>query len=300
MNLDLKSTPSRTIINFKKMGFKQLYVLGRYNYTRSQRELAEHKHVGMLEICYYDKGRQVFEVEDEKYLVRGGDVFLHYPGEKHSSGGSPEEKGKLYWLIVSASPKKAGAFKNDELSYLCNKLLVRKERHFRGSALLKNILEDIFTTCSSKEDKGINFIRIKVQVQLFFLELLACARRTGKATDNSRINKVLNFIDDNIQEHIGISTLAKKINLSESRFKNFFKEITGLTPGDYIQKKKIEKAIQLIKEDPDCPLSEIAYELNFSTPQYFSTVVKKYTGKSPSSLKEMIAKQNSPRPQRTY
>ncbi len=292
MKLDLKSTPSRTIINLKQMGFKQLYVLGRYNYTQSQHQLPEHRHVGMLEICYYDKGRQVFEVESEKYLVRGGDIFLHYPGEKHSSGGSPEEKGRLYWLIVSVPRKRSGAFKNDELSYLFSRLLEKRRRHFRGSTLLKNILEDIFTTISNKDDKGINFISIKVKIQLFLLELIACAGRTRKATDNARINQVLHFIDENIHEHIGIATLAAKINLSESRFKNFFKEITGLTPGDYIQKKKIDKAIQMIKENPARSLSEIAYGLNFSTPQYFSTVVKKYTGKSPSSLKEIIVRQD--------
>lgn len=262
-------------------------VLGRYNYKKAEKELSEHIHKGMLEICYYDKGSQIFEVENTKYLVKGGDVFIHYPDEKHGSGGFPEEKGQLYWIIISL-PRKVNNSYNDsrDLAFLCNKLIAFNKRHFKGNKTLKKILEEIFILFKKNENKNIKHIRINVLTKLFLLELLDCAGQNNKVTDDVRLNKILTYIDNNIASRINISTLAKEINLSESRFKSLFKELTGFTPGDYIQRKRVEKAVALIKQNPDTPLTDIAYELNFSSSQYFSTVVKKYAGKSPEALKK--------------
>ena len=47
----------------------------------------------------YDKGSQLFyAVDDEKYLVTGGDIFIKFPGETHGSGGYPERV--LYWTLL--------------------------------------------------------------------------------------------------------------------------------------------------------------------------------------------------------
>ncbi len=62
MQFDIKSTRNRKIIDFRKYGFKDLQVLGKYNYNKVENKLHDHVHDGMIEICYYDKGSQFFEV----------------------------------------------------------------------------------------------------------------------------------------------------------------------------------------------------------------------------------------------
>lgn len=54
---------------------------------------------------------------------------------------------------------------------------------------------------------------------------------------------------------------------------------------DYISKLRIEKAITLISST-DMSFSEIAEKTGFTTPSYFSTAFKQYTGKTPSQYKE--------------
>ncbi|MCU7551854.1 AraC family transcriptional regulator [Chitinophagaceae bacterium LB-8] len=279
MQLDIKSTRNRRIIDFRKFGFNDLQVLGRYNYNRSESKLPSHVHKDMIEICYYDKGSQYFEVSGEKYLVKGGDIFINYPGEEHGSGEHPEEKGVLYWLII-----KVNTNSSDNLALLCKYLIAMNIRHFKGGKKLKKILEDIFLILDKKEPQHLKKIRISLAIQSLILSLLDYMENNKNETDNLRLQRVLNYIDNHIPGHISIIQLANEIHLSESRFKNFFKEVTGFTPGDFIQRKKVEFAIEKIKNDPDISLSELAYELEFSSPQYFSTVFKKYTGKSPSFL----------------
>ncbi|WP_316817648.1 AraC family transcriptional regulator [Pedobacter nyackensis] len=280
MQLDILSTQNRNIIDFRKYGFTDLQVLGKYNYNKSETKLPNHSHEGMIEICYYDKGSQYFEVNNKQYLIKGGEVFIHFPNEIHGSGGHPEEKGLLYWIII----KTEGGEENT-LSFLCNYLIEKQKRHFKGGKEIKKYLEEIFLVHSKEEPVLIKKARIYLMAQTFMLKLIDAMESERHDTDNERLHKVLTYIDKNILDKISISALANEINLSESRFKNLFKELTGFTPGDYMQRKKIEIALEKIKSDPNISLTNLAYELNFSSPQYFSTVIKKYIGTTPSSIK---------------
>ena len=76
-----------------------LIQLGRYNYTSAKSGLREHKHRHAIEICFLVKGRQTYRVGGNFYSLSGGDVFVTFPNEGHSTGGMPEEKGILYWMV---------------------------------------------------------------------------------------------------------------------------------------------------------------------------------------------------------
>jgi len=72
-----------------------------------------------------------------------------------------------------------------------------------------------------------------------------------------------------LTENISITSLAKESNLPESRFKNSFKEISGFIPVDYVQRERVDYAVRKIREDDGVSLKDVAYELNFSSQQFF-------------------------------
>lgn len=287
MKLDIKSTSNRKIIDFRKAGFTGIVVLGKYNYTRAEKSLADHTHENMIEICYLNKGSQRFLVNKSHYLIKGGDVFINFPGELHGTGEYPEEKGLLYWMIIRVSNEKKTQSKGklDELTYLCSELIKKNIRHFRGVTKLQHLLEEIFAAFQKGKDLTMKRIRVSILVQTFLLKLLECIDKGDFHTHNDRFIKVLNYINQNITNTISVAALADKMSLSESRFKSLFKELTGFTPGDYVQRKRVELAMKRIQENPTISITDLAYELNFSSPQYFSNVVKKYTGMPPHCLK---------------
>lgn len=277
---DQEIASCKKILDFKQLGFNDLQLLGKYNYNKAEEKMPNHVHNGMIEICYYDKGSQYFEVNGKQYLVKGGDVFIHFPGEVHGSGGHPEEKGCLYWMLIKLDKSVP-----NNLVMLCNLIIERKRRHFKGTKDIKRVLEEIFTIARKNENESIKQIRIHLILQQLLLCLLDRIDYQEKEAENERLSKVLQYINIKLTENPSIADLAREMNLSESRFKNLFKELTGFTPGDYIQRKKIEIAHRKIAADPACCLTDLAYELNFSSPQYFCTVFKKYTGESPGALK---------------
>jgi AraC-like DNA-binding protein len=77
-------------------------------------------------------------------------------------------------------------------------------------------------------------------VQGLLLVMLECIDKEKNETDSDRLNKIYQYINDHIHNKISIASLAREVNLSESRFKNFFREVTGFSPADYVQRKKID------------------------------------------------------------
>lgn len=286
MIIDVNSNRSRAVVDFTSPGFGKLVRLGRYNYNKTEMHLDNHVHKGMIEICYYDKGSQWFEVKNKRHLVKGGEVFIHYPDEVHGSGGYPEAKGTLYWLIMRVDPSEQINMPENATELLLRELLRLQRRHFKGGSSLKKLLEEIFTVIKSEDETSeIKQIRINLLVQSLLLKVIEYAKQKHADADNKRLQHVYQLVNHRLTEDISVSMLARESNLSESRFKNWFKELSGLTPMDYVQRKRVEYAVEQIKTGASISLKDLAYDLNFSSQQYFTTVIKKFTGKSPSELR---------------
>ena len=66
-----------------------------------------------------------------------------------------------------------------------------------------------------------------------------------------------------------------------------FKESTGLSPHQFILRRRVERALQMLKEKRT-NLADIAYDLGFSSQGHFTTVFSKIVGVSPSSYREQV------------
>ena len=62
--------------------------------------LDDHVHSGAMEICYVHSGTACFEVNNREYHLSGGDIFLTFPDEPHSTGHSALGLMTLYWRGV--------------------------------------------------------------------------------------------------------------------------------------------------------------------------------------------------------
>ncbi|CAN0605842.1 unnamed protein product, partial [Ectocarpus sp. 12 AP-2014] len=84
--------------------------------------------------------------------------------------------------------------------------------------------------------------------------------------------------------NLSVNELAKLCNMSLSSFKRAFKTFFNDSPNNYINTKKIEKAKELLQVS-ELNISDIAYEIGFNDPQYFTRLFKKRIGLSPSEFR---------------
>lgn len=101
-----------------------------------------------------------------------------------------------------------------------------------------------------------------------------------KIASRSVLEQILLFIDENPTLPLSIAFLAKKFNLSQSWIAHSFKNTLGVSPSQYINRKKITYAQSLIKMGtPPVQAAEMCGYVNYTT---FYRQYKKYLGVSPA------------------
>lgn len=106
---------------------------------------------------------------------------------------------------------------------------------------------------------------------------------TDEVIKDSTVVEMIRFVKDNYQDKISISDLSKKLAYSESMLNRKFKKEVHITFNEYLNRYRINKAIELLKNS-DYNITEISYMCGYSSAKYFSRVFKKYLGISPSDV----------------
>lgn len=102
----------------------------------------------------------------------------------------------------------------------------------------------------------------------------------------------LERIQQYVLEHMGnpdmeVGELADVSLVSRTSFYRRLKQLSGLSPVDFIRQQRIECAKTLIVEGKET-ISEIAYRVGFSDPKYFSKCFKKHVGLTPQDYRQMV------------
>lgn len=284
--IDTKTTDRRIILDLKTLCLQNVLVLGRYNYNEVGKELKMHRHEGMIEICYLDRGSQHYQIESKQYMLKGGDLLITPPSLLHGTSGYPEEKGCLYWMIIKMPEKqeKISNLSSFESQYLMKRLLAISYIQFRGAANIKIILNNIFNAYQ-KVDGPLRKIGVFNYILEFLLQVIYYGECRNKGEISEKIKFVCTYIEENILEQILLEDLADRSGLSLSRFKHRFKEETGIPPAEYILRKKIDRSKEMI-QNTDLAIQDIAYTLDFSSSPYFATVFKRFIGMTPLEFRK--------------
>lgn len=101
--------------------------------------------------------------------------------------------------------------------------------------------------------------------------------------NNSKLVEMIKkYIGNNYTRDISLDEISELCNMSKYHLSRLFSEKAGMGIKECIIRTRIEKAKQLLKQD--MTVAEAAYASGFSDPNYFSKIVKKYTGLTPKEL----------------
>ena len=100
------------------------------------------------------------------------------------------------------------------------------------------------------------------------------------------IGRVITLVEYDLTQDLTLHTIANKINVNASYLSSAFKKECNMTLTDYIHKKRIEKALQLL-ETTNKQVQYVAYECGISDTNYFIKLFKKETGITPSQYRQL-------------
>ncbi|MEA4935872.1 MAG: two-component regulator propeller domain-containing protein [Paludibacter sp.] len=113
-------------------------------------------------------------------------------------------------------------------------------------------------------------------------ELVDVSKYTHNATDKEFLEKVISIIEENVlRKNFTTNDLYFELNMSQSTFYRKLQSLINTSPNELIRKIKIQVACRLLLEKK-LNISEVAYDLGFNDPKYFSSIFRKETGMSPT------------------
>lgn len=111
-----------------------------------------------------------------------------------------------------------------------------------------------------------------------------CLTYTMDKCNEEIVHSVIKYIEENCLSDISLSGVAQTYHISPPHLCRLIKGHTGKTFTEYIAELRLNRAKALLSST-DLPLKEVARNVGYSNPNYFSTVFKKLTGETPTDFR---------------
>lgn len=264
----------KELISFSKIGF---FPKAKYQFEES--EIGNPYHI----MGYCIKGNGKAEINDVVYEIKTGEFFF-IPKETafkyHADARNP---WTIYWFNFTGSAADAilELYFNTTASYK-GYLKFNEERIQLFDVIFKNL----------KKGYSKSILMLLNMSLLHFLSSLSLnikSKPNLKDKNQDIVNASIAYMNANLHLLLTLSQIVKEVNVSVSHFSSLFKKKTGISPLDYFNQIKMQKACEYL-EFTDMLIKEIAFRLGISDAQYFSRLFSKVIGMSPNAYRKTIYK----------
>ena len=238
------------------------------------------------ELAYILSGKGKYLIDGVEYEVQAGDLIFCNPGVKHTHVVvNPKEptvefisgftdfhfknmppnsiltKNGSYIINTSAELKQ-------EMIIHCNAMIAEKESDKPGKYFMfkTHIMQMLLllvrevTEVKGTKQKGCNF---------------------ESYNKSYAVNRIINYLNENYEKKISLENIAENMYLSPVYISKIFKEETGESPINYLIKIRLEKAREVLIEDENESIKNIAHRVGYEDAYHFSKLFKKHYGLAP-------------------
>lgn len=271
MKIIYKQPKNDTLFNrygIENLCFKFLYMSEDIKNTTRK----PHCH-SQFEIHIIDNEYQIYECEGREYKTESGNMLIIPPGKTHRLKTSGEHTSKYAVTFglkedkyLSESDCLVMPIPDFILTNIHEIILEYKKRLYFSSQIIENSLFNITANT---------------------LRIIGCTEKNpeGDFEEDNRFLLAKQYILDNTERHLTVRDVALYCYMSTKQLTRIFKNTCGITPAQYIKRKKTECAERLINDGAS--FAEISERMNFSSQYHFNSFFKKYTGMTPGEYKKM-------------
>ena len=210
--------------------------------------------------------------------VKAGDMFLLFPGEWHTYHPSPTVGWKSHWIGFRG--------KNMDDRVRAGFLSPQKPIYHVGYSSVIETLYRRAYQAAVKEDAYSQQLMAGI-VNYLIGTMYSLERNIQLGRNQSQVDMIGRArlrIRESLESGTTIQQIADEQGVSYSNFRKLFKEYTGLSPATYQQELRLLRAKELLTTT-ELSIKEIAYRLNFESPDYFSAKFKAKMGCKPSEVR---------------
>jgi AraC-like DNA-binding protein/mannose-6-phosphate isomerase-like protein (cupin superfamily) len=249
------------------------------------------------ELAIVLRGTGTHVVEADSFAIRAGDVFVIHGNTVHGFS----DARNLTLCNIMYDPRRYPGF-DTQLSGLPGyHVLFQLEPHFRkqgvfGSRLhlrpteiqrLTGILDSLREEFAEQRPGYASLLAAHFAHLVIFLARSYNADEDFADSRVWRLANTISYMDEHFRRPLAIDDLARRAHLSSSHFCREFKMAIGTSPIDYILRRRIAEACELMR-DPVRNLTEIGIDVGFSDGNYFSRQFKRVMGLSPREYRRSL------------
>lgn len=245
-------------------------------------------------IVYIQNGRKEIIADGVTYLIESHELFLLPKGKYIMSEYLPNNGAFKSIMLFFSAPHIAETVYQITTSEL-SKNYANKESKIqilKGTYRLELFFDSLLTIeWDDKEVFNKALLDIKLKELIF---ILLSDQKTKSAAMHffikiyySSHQNITTVIKENLFRKTSLNSLSTMCNMSVSTFKREFQKEYGMPPLQWINSKRLEKALTLIKKT-SLPITQIAHECGFENYLHFSRRFKSYFGCSASAMRTRV------------
>ena len=224
------------------------------------------------------RGRGVLHGPEERVEMGEDEGMLLYPDEEHRYYPI-NDLWYVHWITFS------GHHVPSILHYLG--MRVTGVYRLSNSAIIASRVRKALTTLQSDYPlRGIDGSAIVYQLLLDFLKYVQRDGNESRDSTVQRLKPALDLIEAEIHRPISLDELAATVGVTPQYFCDIFRSLTSYRPTEYVNKRRIDRAKDILLREPDTRVHEITSRVGFESDSYFSTVFRKYEGISPRQYRD--------------
>jgi len=264
--------------------------IAKYAYTHSPLPTAHlltatelHKEFEMIYVC---EGRADITVNHQLFEVKKGDLVFISPYSLHSVEIPAGETFShiCFCFDLSLLPdSKLSENLLDGIVYIANLI--------DSNSPCNKVLCNLFLSINEAMVSSMPYWELTVQgnINLMFSYIMR-----NNLTSNSTLHsesrdfciKVSKYLKDHYKEKLTSSTIAEELNFHQGYFCRIFKKNFSVCFSDYLNMYRLEKAKSLLLKS-ELSVTDIAYEVGYESPSYFTKIFRIQNGVSPRKFREL-------------
>lgn len=256
-----------------------------------EHNLMPHLH-DFYSIFWIESGEAIHATEFVEYSLRAGTILFVPPGLKHRMF-LDKSVGGLYMLFNEdfirynrknhVPLKEYRLFNNPDFKSLIT--VVPENREKLGN-ITNLILAELKTSDDYSPDIVLNLLHLfLLESRRIFDQQYQAPREDTDDTPDATIIKFKQLIEENYTSEKNVSAYAEMLSINPSCLNELTKRTTGITAGELIRNRVIDETKKLLYSS-SLSGKEIAFQLGFDDPAYFSRFFRKYTSLTLKEFRE--------------
>ena len=262
-----------------------------------------HEH-DTIELAFVTAGHGEHLLNGQRAAIREGDVLVIYPGLRHGYDECETlglfnimyDPAKLPFPILDGG--KIPLFRRFFPHQVETDSFPRSPEpilHFPTREAMEKVLAEVHTLnqeLSSRQPGNMMVSIIKLlDIILSTLRLATSQVKEVKEKRTYSLEKILEFLNKNFTKEIALDKLVKMSFYSRRVFQYKFKNLTGYSVTEYVLRKRIAFAQELLRKSDDFSIGEVAVRCGFLDQNYFSRKFRKISGYTPRNYRANSAVQ---------